>query len=72
MSEPAKQAALSEARSEASTADFAAAMRRELDRRIADLAATGDDVFGRIGPGEWALMILVSVAIPLALVWWFA
>lgn len=52
--------------------DFTAALRRELDRRIADLAETGDDVFGRIGPGEWALMVLVSVAIPLAAVWWFA
>ena len=53
-------------------AAFDAAMRAELDRRIAALHAEGDASFGSIGRGEWALTVLVTLAVPLFLVWVFA
>lgn len=51
---------------------FDAAMREELDRRIAALHAEGDASFGSIGRGEWALTVLVTLVVPLLLVWVFA
>jgi len=56
----------------AADAEFDAAMRAELDRRIAALAEAGDASFGIIGRGEWALTVVVTLAIPLLLVWVFA
>ena len=53
-------------------AEFDAAMRAELDRRIAALAEAGEASFGSIGRGEWALTILATIVIPLLLVWFFA
>jgi hypothetical protein len=53
-------------------AEFDAAMRDELDRRIAALAEAGEASFGSIGRGEWALTVLVTLVIPLLLVWAFA
>ncbi|MBI2892880.1 MAG: hypothetical protein HYY06_04960 [Deltaproteobacteria bacterium] len=72
MSEPAPDSRSDAEPVAASGSALDEAKRRELDRRISDLAQTGDHVFGRIGSGEWALVIFVSVAIPLAVVWWFA
>lgn len=53
-------------------AEFDAAMRAELDRRIAALAESGEASFGSIGRGEWALTILGTIVIPLLVVWAFA
>lgn len=61
-----------EPKAPAADAEFDAAMRAELDRRIAALAEAGDASFGIIGRGEWVLTIVVTLAIPLLLVWVFA
>jgi len=53
----------------ANEAAFAEAMRAELDRRIAELAEVDESTFGTIGRSEWALTILVSIVVPLILVW---
>ncbi len=58
--------------SAAADAEFDAAMRAELDRRIAALAEAGDASFGSLERGEWVLTIVVTLAIPLLLVWVFA
>ena len=50
-------------------AAFDEAMRAELERRIAALAEVDESAFGDIGRGEWALTILVSIVVPLILVW---
>ena len=44
----------------------------ELDRRLAELATTGDETFGRLGGGELALGLALMVVLPLVLVWAFA
>jgi hypothetical protein len=54
------------------TADEAAytrALRAELDRRLAALAAAPDDAFGAIGVGDGALVALAFVLLPALLVW---
>jgi len=53
-------------------AAFEAAMRAELDRRIAALAEVDESTFGSLGRGEWALTVLVSIVLPLLAVWVFA
>lgn len=51
---------------------YEVALRQELERRIAEISAHGDEDFGLIGPGEWALFCLLAVLLPAALVWWAA
>lgn len=52
-------------------ASFDAALKAELDRRIAALAAEGEASFGSIGRAEWVATIVVTLVIPLLLVWMF-
>ena len=66
------ETAAAPAAAEATDAAFDAAMRTELDRRIAALAEVDESTFGAIGRGEWALTVLVSIVVPLLLVWVFA
>lgn len=60
-----------EEKATASDAEFDAAMRAELERRITALAEAGDASFGVIARGEWIVTIVVTLAIPLFLVWVF-
>jgi hypothetical protein len=51
--------------------EYETALRAELERRIAALAAEGDASFGSIGRGEWVVIILVTIVLPLIAVWAF-
>ena len=55
----------------ASDADFEHALRADLQRRIAALAATSDDAFGRIGPADGILVAALFVAVPALVAWMF-
>jgi hypothetical protein len=57
--------------SDPADAEYEAALRAELDRRIAALAQEGDASFGSIGRGEWLLTVLVTIVVPLLVVWVF-
>ncbi len=50
-------------------AEFARAMRVELDRRIAELATCPDAAFGPLRAPEWAAAVALFVVLPLLLVW---
>ena len=51
--------------------EFDRALREELDRRVAEISAYPDGAFGLIPMGELLLCALVSVVLPLALVFFF-
>jgi hypothetical protein len=57
--------------SDPADAEYEAALRGELDRRIAALAQEGDASFGSIGRGEWVVIVLATIVIPLFVVWVF-
>jgi hypothetical protein len=48
---------------------FEAALRQELERRIAEVSAYRDEDFGRIGAGEWVLFCVVGLLLPAVAVW---
>ena len=58
---------------DAQTADdqtaYARALRAELDRRIAALAAAPDDTFGAIGQWDGVLIAFAFVLLPALIVW---
>lgn len=45
------------------------ALHAELDRRIAELGATSDEAFGRIGPGDGILVAVLFVLVPALVIW---
>ena len=45
------------------------ALRAELDRRIAALAAASDEDFGRLGRGDGILVVVLFVLLPAFAVW---
>ena len=50
-------------------AAYERALRAELDRRIAALAACSDDDFGRLGRGDGILVVALFVLLPACAVW---
>ena len=52
--------------------DYENALRTELDRRVAELSAAPDTVFGALPPVEIVLAALATIVLPLLFVWWFA
>jgi hypothetical protein len=55
----------------ASDADFEHALRADLQRRIAALADTSDDAFGRIGLADGILVAALFVVVPALVAWMF-
>jgi hypothetical protein len=45
------------------------ALHAELDRRVAELGATSDQAFGRIGPGDGIVVALLFVVLPALVIW---
>ena len=52
-----------------SDADYPRALRAELQRRIAVLATTSDDTFGRMGRGDAILVVALFVLAPALVIW---
>ena len=50
-------------------ADYRHALRAELQRRIAVLATTSNDTFGRLGPGDAILVVALCVLAPALVIW---
>ena len=44
----------------------------ELERRIAELEALGEEAFGRFTRVDGVVCALVAVGVPVAALWWFA
>jgi len=44
-------------------------LRAELDRRVAALAASSDEDFGRLGRGDGILVVVLFVLLPAFAVW---
>ena len=45
---------------------------RELERRIHELESQGESAFGRFGALDWLVCALFALALPAAIVAWFA
>jgi hypothetical protein len=50
-------------------ATYRQALRAELDRRLAELATTSDQAFGRLGVGDAVLVSVLFMLLPAMLVW---
>jgi hypothetical protein len=58
-------------RTAAPEAVYARALRADLERRIAELANTPDDAFGRIGLPDAILVAVLFVIVPALFAWLF-
>ena len=44
----------------------------ELERRIREIEAQGDDAIGRFTGWDWLFCVLGAVVVPALAMWWFA
>jgi len=52
--------------------EFKEALQAELHRRVGVLSAEGDAAFGHFDERDWAVVVVLFLAVPILLIWWLA